>query len=226
MKHQIIAILALFGVAAMPPAFAVEPSLVNYRDRVSWSEVEYSNFDGLYVNDRHTGIGGDRDYFVSQWSRKAIRLTFRDSFIASISIVPRVRYRSRRHYNHRRKKWESISFPEVVNERVANWSYHEYSPLAIHFRINDEEYTYNDGEVAPELANALANAPAENMIVRLEFAESNQHNLKPLMEVEIGKRTVLAWRQVFAEEPDRAEIQRIINQNSERNEIKPRESRR
>ncbi|MBP0020246.1 MAG: hypothetical protein J7647_22160 [Cyanobacteria bacterium SBLK] len=228
MKQNLITILALLSTTSTLPAIAVEPALVNYSDRVSWSEVEYSNFDGLYVNDRHTGIGGDRDYFVSQWSKSGIRLTFRDSFIASISTVRRVRYRSRRRYNHRRDKWERISFPVVVNERVANWSYYEYSPSAIHFRINGEGYTYTEGEVSPELANALASAPIENMVIRLEFAESNQRDLKPMMEVEIGKRTVLAWRQVFAESIDRAEIQRIIDRHEgrDRDEIRPRESRR
>lgn len=228
MKQKLITILALLSTASALPAFAVEPSLVNYGDRVSWSEVEYSNFDGLYVNDRHTGIGGDRDYFVSQWSKSGIRLTFRDSFIASVSTVRRVRYRSRRRYNHRRDKWESISFPVVVDERVANWSYHEYSPDAIHFSINGEGYTYTEGEVTPDLANALANAPIENMTIRLEFSESNQRDLKPMMEVEIGKKTVLAWRKVFAETSDRAEIQRIIegNERRDRERIEPRESRR
>ncbi|MGK7924022.1 MAG: hypothetical protein AB4290_01995 [Spirulina sp.] len=228
MKQQIITILTLLSPFLVLPAFAVEPSFVNYNDRVSWSEVEYSNFDGLYVNDRHTGIGGDRDYFVSQWSPAAIRLTFRDSFIASVSVVSRVEYRSRRHYNHKTEEWEEISVPETVDERVENWSYRDYSPRAIHFSINGERYTYRNGEVPPELAKALANAPEGNMKIRLEFAESNQRDLKPLMEVEIGKKTVLAWRTVFAEDRDRAEIQSIINRDLERDRdaVESRDSHR
>ncbi|MEM9538624.1 MAG: hypothetical protein AAGA60_03835 [Cyanobacteria bacterium P01_E01_bin.42] len=228
MKEKLLGLLALLSTTLTLPAFAVEPALVDYRDRVSWSEVEYSEFDGLYVNDRHTGIGGRRDYFVSQWSKSGIRLTVRDSFVASVSIVSRVRYRSRRKYNHHRERWETVSIPRTVRERVENWSYNDYTPSAIHFIIDGDRYTYTEGEVSPELANALANAPIENMTIRLEFAETNQRDIKPLMEVEIGKGTVRAWRQVFAETSDRAEIQSIIDRDKDRDRpsIEPRENRR
>ncbi|WP_204102284.1 MULTISPECIES: hypothetical protein [Spirulina sp. CCY15215] len=215
MKQKLLTIVALLSTVSVLPAFAVEPSLVNYGDRVSWSEVEYSEFDGLYVNDRHTGIGGDRDYFVSQWSQSGIRFTFRDNFVASISIVPRIEYQSRRHYNHRTDEWEDISVPETVNERVENWGYRDYSPTVIHFSINGEQYSYTEGKVSPELANALANAPAKNMKIRLEFSDTPQYDLKPLMEVEIGQKTVLTWRKVFAVSRDRTEVERTINRNSE-----------
>jgi len=207
----IAAIVGATAALATAPVQAIEPALIRYDASGPWSSVEYSEFDGLYVNDRHDGIGDDeKDHIVTQWSRAGIRATFRDYRIAGYTTVPRTYYESERYYDHHTQRWLERRFPYTVYERVPQWIYEDRIPTAIHFAINGKQYTYTEGSVPPELAAALANAPPGNLRIRLEFGDQMQH------EVEIGAGTVRAWQRVFGEPLTPEEASEFQRQQRER----------
>ncbi len=208
MKRLVTAIaLSLATTLAATGARAMEGALIRYNSGGPWSSVEYSEFDGLYVNDRHDGIGGQRDYIVTQWSRAGIRATVRDYRVVGHTVVPRVRYVRRRYYNHHAKRWIYRRVPEVIHERVPEWAYTDRIPTEIQFAIDGEQYAYTEGPVAPELAAALANAPRGNMRIRVKFEDGSAQ------QVDIGSGTVRAWRRVFGEPPAPEEIEAFRRQD-------------
>lgn len=207
--RAIAALLALTSAFTTSAAQAIEPALIRYDASGPWSSVEYSEFDGLYVNDRHDGIGGENDRIVTQWSRTGIRATFRDYSIAGYTIVPRTHYESERYYSHHAQRWLYRRIPYTVYERVPQWTYEDRIPTAIRFAIDGEQYTYTEGPVSPELAAALASAPPGNLRIRLEFGDQMQH------EVKIGAGTVRAWQRVFGEPLTPEEARELQRQQQE-----------
>ncbi|NJL03198.1 MAG: hypothetical protein HC910_22475 [Spirulinaceae cyanobacterium SM2_1_0] len=193
-------------------AQAIEPALIDYHASGPWSSVEYSEFDGLYVNDRHDGIGGERDYIVTQWSWAGIRATFRDYRIVGHTVVPRVYYRTQRYYNHHTRRWIHRRVPEVVYERIPEWSYTDRTPTEIQFAINGEQYVYTEGEVVPVLAAALVSAPAGNMRVRVKFDDNSAQ------QFDIGASTVRAWQRVFGEPLTPAALSELQRQEQQARE--------
>ncbi len=187
--------IAFGGVAALitTAAQAIEPALLRYNASGPWSSIEYSDFDSLYVNDRHDGIGDERDHIVTQWSRAGLRATVRDYEITGYQVVPRVHYRTVRHYSHRHQRWFYRRVPDVVYQSIPQWTYTDRTPTEIQFVIHGEPYRYTGGPVAPDLAAALASAPPGNMQIRLRFEDGSQ------AQVEIGAGTVRAWQRVFGE---------------------------
>ncbi|MCW6036650.1 hypothetical protein K4A83_10295 [Spirulina subsalsa FACHB-351] len=190
----------VMSAIAISPAWAVDPAPITYNTRTDWSTPLYNEFDGFHVNDRHDRIGGLNGHFVSQWSRSGIRLTVRNFWVTGESLVPRTRYRRRYFYNRRTGHRYSRYIPYTDYQRVQHWSHRDISPDVIHFRINGEAYEYSGGEVPPDLAAALANAPRGNMTIRLEFQDPDSGRRRASYDVEIGAGTVAAWRQVFGEE--------------------------
>jgi len=167
-------------------------------DDVEWSKVINDPFDGLVVYDRNFDPGGTF-LFVSRWSRQGIQATYRT---VSTDVVGYRNYSPFRFgvgfggYRrfHRGKgffggysgfypyrDWEPV-YRSFTNERV---------PAAIKFAINGQVYTYEQGAVSPELATALANAPDQNLTIRLVWRDGG------FSDVAIGRGTVQAWKTIF-----------------------------
>lgn len=157
------------------PALAVQPAPISANANVNWSKVVNNPFDGKVVYDRNY----NSDYiFVSSWSKDGIRATYtqQDTELVGYDY----------HYGFGRRFW-ALPYAEPVYQAF----YTNSVPDSISLAINGKVYTYQNGPVSPELAQALASAPLENIKVRLSWKDGTTK------DTEIGKDTVQAWKTIF-----------------------------
>ena len=98
---------------------------------------------------------------------------------------------------HRKKRQRLKSYPRQrlesypTQQAVYRTVRTDLIPHKILFAIQKQLYSYEGGQVPDNLAEALANAPEENMQVRLEWDTGKT------IDVELGKGTVKAWKAIF-----------------------------
>lgn len=189
MKRQLLGLGLSVGLAfsAIPAAVAVQPAPVQLNSKVQWSKVVDDPFDGTVVYDRHY----TNDFaFVSSWSQQGIRATYTEFNSELVGYrttwdTPSLCYGYGRRCRYR---WFE---PDPIREPIyRRWST-DRTPESILFAIHGQRYTYEAGPVSPELAAALASAPAGNMRIRLVWSDGGT------TDVEIGKGTVAAWKTLF-----------------------------
>ncbi|PZO41087.1 MAG: hypothetical protein DCF19_10095 [Pseudanabaena frigida] len=170
-------------LAIMPPcAFAVSPASVNQDANVPWSSVIENPFDGKLVYDKHFT---DDFAFVTSWSMQGIKATY-TQYWSEVVGYRNIR-KTRRVWHNDRYIDERYFDREPIRERRSR----SQSPKALLFAVNGEIYTYTNGEVEPELAAILANAPAGNMTIRAVWRDDSTTDLP------IGAGTVEAWKTIF-----------------------------
>lgn len=191
MNKQTISILFGIGLSLgiASASEAVPPLALTPGNRVSWSTVINDPFDGKVVYDRHFDPGGSFT-FISRWTPQGIQATYTQYFSEVVGYRTVWNSRWVRDRNNKKRR---ISYPE--NEPVYRRYGRDRSPQSIKFAINNQIYTYESGSVTPELAAALANAPAGNIRIRLVWEDGSS------TDMEIGKGTVEAWRSVFGTAP-------------------------
>jgi hypothetical protein len=167
----------LISNGEMRNALALEPSTIQERDNVRWSQVVQDPFDGQTVYDKDFN---PYSVLVSTWSPKAIRVTFiqRNDIIVGYHQVPK--YST---YADGSLKVDYVNEP-ITKDRVE-------IPKELRFVIHEKPYIYTDGEVSPELAQALINAPSGDMVIRAIWQNGTNYNMR------IGSGTVAAWKTVF-----------------------------
>lgn len=188
MKLQLLGLGLSFVVSVASPALAVQPAPVGANDNVTWSKVMENPFDGKIVYDRNY----NPDFvFVSSWSKNGIRATYTElkTVLVGYDYDAYPRY-SRRGLGFGRYRWRDFDlFPQVAP--IYRVYATESVPESIQLAINGTIYTYQSGAVSAELAAALANAPPQNMVIRLVWRDGTTKDMT------IGKGTVEAWRSIF-----------------------------
>ncbi len=176
------------AISTAMDAIAVAPAPVSPNSKVAWSQVINDRFDGTLVYDKNFD-GGGTFVFVSSWSPQGIRATFTEyrSEVVDYKTV----WRSKWVTENGKRREVKYRDREPIYRKYQT----ERSPQAIKFAINNQVYTYEQGAVSAELAAALANAPSENMTIRLVWADG------ATTDTEIGKGTVAAWKTVFKPSP-------------------------
>lgn len=185
-----------FGLAiatSLSAAFAVQPSTVAEDAKINWSQVIDDPFDGKVVYDKHYT---DAFSFVSSWSLQEIRATYTEK--KSVLVGYRTNWQTRwvrdddcKHEKRsdcrdgQRRERYSTREPIYRTDRT------DRTPQKILFAIAGNRYTYENGAVSPELAAALAQAPEENMRIRLVWEDGKT------TDTIIGKGTVKAWKTIF-----------------------------
>lgn len=164
----------VLGIAA--PALAVQPASISANTNVAWSKVVENPFDGKIVYDRNYK---DDYVFVSSWSKSGIRVTYTQAS----SVLIGYEY----HYEFGRRRYWGVPYTTPIYQE----SYTDSIPDSISLAINGKVYTYENGPVSPELAQALTSAPLENIKIRLIWKDGR------IKDTEIGKGTVQAWKQIF-----------------------------
>lgn len=171
------------GVATVAPA--VSPVVTSHTMDVEWSKVMDDPFDGAVVFDKNFDPGGSFE-FISRWSANGIQATYRRFNTELVGY--QTFWRSHR-FRYASGKYRTFSFPD--REPVYRRFGVEKTPAAIKFALNGQVYTYEQGTVSPELATALANAPDQNMTIRLVWEDGGA------TDVAIGRGTVAAWKKIF-----------------------------
>jgi len=187
MKNHLCSLILMTGIAlSMATAsHAVVPVVTSHTTNVEWSKVMNDPFDGAVVYDKNFDPGG-RFEFISRWSPKGIQATYRSFYSQLIGyqpLWPMSGVRTRSGY------YRIFTFPEY--EPVYRRFGMERTPTAIKFAINGQVYTYEQGDVSPELATALASAPDQNMTIRLMWEDGGA------TDIAIGRGTVAAWKIIF-----------------------------
>lgn len=187
MKKQLLSLGFSLGfiLSATSTAFAVQPAPINDNDKVQWSRVVESPFDGQIVYDKNFN---DDLVFVSSWAKNGIRATY--TRIESRLIGYRPVWRTRTVHRKHRKYEERYQEQEPIYQKYRTDRFIQ----SLQFAINGQVYTYEEGPVPPELAAALASAPSKNMIIRLVWRDGSTK------EMEIGKGTVESWKTIFSSE--------------------------
>ncbi len=189
MKKQLFGLGLSVGLALSLGSFAeaVQPAPVEGNANVQWSKVISDPFDGIVVYDKNFSPSDRGFVFVTSWSKGGIRATY--TWYESDLIGYKTVWRSR--WIQRKGK----KFEERYSEQEPIYRYTRFddTPKAIMFAVNGQLYTYEDGAIAPELANALTSAPVGNMRIRLVWENGKTR------DIEIGKGTVEAWKTVFRE---------------------------
>lgn len=187
MRQQLITLGLCLGVVlgSVSRAAAVQPAPIDANSDVAWSRVTENPFDGKIVYDRNY----KSDFvFVSSWSKGGIRATY--SLLRAELIGYQTTWWNRPFY-WGYGRYNRVLEPFAYDEPV----YRSYliggAPDVIKFALNGQIYTYENGPVSPELAMALAGAPAKNLTIRLEWNDGTTK------DVEIGKGTVNAWKEIF-----------------------------
>lgn len=164
-------------------ALAVRPAPLSFDARVRWSTIVDDPYEGAIVYDKHFS---DDFAFVTSWSKSGIRATYSrfDQELNGYTTVWRTRrYRDR----HGRERREEYPIQEPVYKTVRT----DRTPKAILLRINGTVYTYENGPVSSELAQALVRVPPGNLPIRFVWEDGGT------MDTVIGKGTVEAWRVLF-----------------------------
>lgn len=172
--------LTLCGGSAVE---AIAP-VANLSSDVEWSKIVTDPFDGAVVYDKHFDPGGSFE-FVSRWSPQGIQATYRRFYTDLVGYRTVWQSRSVKYHG----KDRTLSYPErhPVYRRFSQ----EKIPTAIKFAINGQVLTYEQGAVSPELAIALANAPDQNMTIRLMWENGGSTDMT------IGRGTVATWKALF-----------------------------
>jgi hypothetical protein len=158
-------------------ALAVQPASVKENDRGPWSQIINDPFDGAIVFDKDFN---DVSTFVTTWSPKEIRATLVEHRAITVGYR-QVRKYGPWHNGRRRSYYET---ERITADRVT-------SPTELKFAIYGKVYTYTDGVVPADLAEALSNAPAGDMFIRAVWPDTTNSTMR------IGPQTVLSWRTIF-----------------------------
>jgi hypothetical protein len=159
----------------------IKPVQIQEADPLNWSQPIQDPVDGWMV--------ADKDYnpysvLLSTWSTEAIRVTFRQRNDIVLSYTRDIDF-------FECDDGRRVSYPQVrarTEDRVV-------IPSALWFAINNKAYVYRGGKVAPELAQALANAPAGDMFIRAVWPD------KRIYDMRVGGGTVAAWKRIYQEVP-------------------------
>ncbi len=197
MKRYLLSLGLSLSVILSPisAVIAVQPVAVSDNDDIKWSELINHPFDGKIVYDRHY----TNDFlFVSSWAKSGIRATYtqyRSEFAGyrtvwrSQPLYSRYSGHSRYGKSSYRSRYYYDYYPS--EEPVYRTYATNMTPATIEFAINGQRYTYKEGTVPDDLAAALANAPNQNMLIRLVWDDGKTR------DVEIGKGTVATWKKIF-----------------------------
>ena len=174
-------------------ASAVQSAPITENFKIAWSQVVEDPFDGTVVYDKHFA---NEFAFISSWSKQGIRATYtqkrsiltgyRTTWVTEWVPERDCKHKRNNNCNHK-QKLKRYSTQEPVYEVF----YSDRIPRKILFAIAGNIYTYESGLISPELASALSTAPDQNMRVRLEWQDDG------VIDMEIGKGTVKAWKTVF-----------------------------
>jgi hypothetical protein len=185
MNKILITLITVIVSSGFSPVYAkVQPSPVNQDSSVSWSKVTKDAFEGKIVYDKDfEEFGGNA--IVSSWSPQAIRLTYfrQEREIDYYRQVQKTRTVRRNNKDQQETYWES--------EPVYKYNTYTKTPESMMFSIKGEIYTYEGGKVSESLASALANAPNENMTIRLVWEDGST------TDTTIGSGTVRAWKEIY-----------------------------
>ncbi|MGA7935955.1 MAG: hypothetical protein WCA35_20550 [Kovacikia sp.] len=184
MKQQWLSLGFCLGVflSATSTSFAVEPAPIKDSDKVEWSKIVEHPFDGQVVYDKNFN---DDLIFVSSWAKGGIRATYTQ--IQSRIVGYRTIWRTRTVKRQGRKYQERYEEQEPIYQKFRT----DRFVKSLQFAINGQIHTYESGTVPPDLAAALASAPAGNMLIRIVWQDGGTKDM------EIGKGTVEAWKTIF-----------------------------
>jgi hypothetical protein len=187
MRHSLSAPICTLSLllASATTVLAVPPLILSRHTNVEWSQVMDDRFDGKLVYDKHYDPNGSFE-FISRWAAQGIQATYRESWSELVGYRPV--WRSKWITEKGKRREVRYREEEPIYRRVSR----DRTPKQIKFSIHNQIYIYDSGAVAPDLASALATAPTENMTIRLVWPDDSSSDM------EIGKGTVAAWRQVFA----------------------------
>ena len=192
---------------------AVSPSLVEYRDDVNWSRVQFST-SGTCVHDRHNPEG---NHITSSWCEDGIFITYKRIWQEQTGTRTVTRYRQVQQQvpdeyvceSPRRCRWKYKTVTQQVPYTDIEPVYvekSEFIPIqAIEFNLRGEVIRYEGGEVSEDLKAFLTSQPEKNQLVTL-ILENGQS-----IRYEIGKKTVGEWRKVYQVNPRRS-LSRSQNQ--------------
>jgi|GEM_PF-359104 len=199
-----LGLLCAAPIFTTPSAFAVAPVSINQDTDVPWSSAIENPFDGKLVYDKHFT---DNFAFVTSWSRQGIKATYTEYWSEVVGYRQVWKSRRVRYHNNRREQYRN--YDRYIDERypyqepIYDRRWRSKSPKSLMFAINGEIYTYTNGEVDRQLAEALANAPTGTMTVRAVWDNDSTSDFP------IGGGTVEAWKNVFQAKPQRS---RFANQ--------------
>jgi hypothetical protein len=170
------------SLATATAVSAVPPAPIDQHAGVAWSSLQENPFDGKLVYDKHFDDGFA---FVSMWTKAGIRATYTRYWKQQVGHrwvwKTRYIYRDGKKYEEEYRDREPI-FESRTSQRI---------PKALMFAIGGQVYRYESGAVPPELAKALASAPAGTMTIRIVWEDES------FWDAPIGEGTVAAWREVF-----------------------------
>lgn len=192
--HPLTIGLGISVVMASSPVWAIDPAPIDQHAKVAWSQVVDNPFDGKIVYDKHF----KNDFaLVTSWAPSSIRATYTRYYTEVVGY--RTVWRSRRpsecnkrdFYKAHRSYCNSSRWDYPTEEPIYRQYQTNRTPDSIVFAINGQRYTYESGSVAPDLAAALASAPAGAMTIRLAWQDGTT------LDTPIGEGTVAAWKTVF-----------------------------
>ncbi|MGI0486771.1 hypothetical protein ACN4EK_15125 [Pantanalinema rosaneae CENA516] len=191
-QHLLVLGFSLLFIGSASPTLALQPASVRANDDVAWSTVVNNPFDGPIVYDRNY----KNDFvFVSSWSRQGIGVTYTrvNSVLVGYDYSPGLGYGFGFDYFPRYRRG-GLGLGLLFGQRTPVYRRYitDNVPDSISLAINGKVYTYEEGPVSPELAAALANAPPQNVMVRLRWKDGT------IRDTEIGKDTVRAWKTIFS----------------------------
>lgn len=173
----------LFLILGVGSAKAVPPVSIDQYADVPWSVLQNNPFDGKLVYDKHFD---DHFAFVTMWSPSGIKATYTSYWREQVDW--RYVWKSRYIWKDGKRIEERYREREAVYERRSS----QRIPKALLFAINGQVYRYESGAVPPDLARALATAPAGNMLIRVVWDNDQT------WDAPIGEGTVATWRTVFS----------------------------
>jgi hypothetical protein len=162
------------------PAQAVLPTALGEGDRGPWSQIINDPFDGYIVYDKDFNPSS---VFITTWSPKEIRATLTEKGAIIIGTRQVRRWRSVQRY-HRYYDEYYYDTENITQDRLS-------TPVSLMFAIYGKVYTYTQGPVPADLAQALSNAPSGDMYIRAVW-DNNTHTT-----MRIGSQTVAAWKTIF-----------------------------
>lgn len=184
----------------------IRPALVEYRDNVNWSRVQFTN-SGTCVHDRHNPEGNQ---ITSSWCEDGIFITYKRIWKEQTGTRTVTKYREVNQQvpdeyvcdSRRRCRWKYKTVRQQVPYDVIEPVYVERSEIipiqAIEFNRRSEVLKYEGGELSEDLKEFLTSLPASNQRVTLILGNGQ------LIRYEIGKNTVGEWRKVYRVNPRRS----------------------
>jgi hypothetical protein len=156
----------------------IKPAQIQENDSLPWSQPIQDPIEGWMVADKDFN---PYSILLSTWSPETIRVTFRqrDDIIVNYT--------------------RDIDFYDCGDGQVVNYPRVRAQtkdlvviPVALWFIINNKAYVYRGGKVSPELAQALANAPAGDMFIRAVWPNHKIYDMR------VGGGTVAAWKKIYS----------------------------